>query len=206
MYSYYANNPIIKKLTGEQLEAAYRVRQMQYRIEDIKAHAEDMLNTDDLKFAEYKFVCNSAQELAERYIYKYQDCSLAENDVMVSMIKDYCEDHAQEIAKMTTVSLSDIPKWACEMEQIDQDCIMQWAIILGRPLASYEEYLAIDNEIHEMILEWDDPADFFATYPNMKKYRTAPEAKPALNAQINSAEKRSIDGTPQTAPAKETER
>jgi len=83
---------------------------------------------------------------------------------------------------------------------------MQWAIILGRPLASYEEYLAIDNEIHEMILEWDDPADFFATYPNMKKYRTAPEAKPALNAQINSAEKRSIDGTPQTAPAKETER
>lgn len=208
MYSYYANNPIIKTLTDEQMEAAYRVRQMQYRIEDIKSHAEDMLANDDLKFAEYKFVCNAAQELAERYIYKYHDCSQAENDVMVSMIRDYCQDHAQEIATMPTEPRMDIPDWARNESLIDQDCIAQWGVILGRPLTSREEYLEIDDEIHEMVLDWygRDPEEFFTDYPGMVKYRAVPEAKPALNAQINSAEKRSIDGTTQTSPSKETER
>lgn len=135
MYSYYANNPIIKTLTDEQLEAAYRVRQMQYRIEDIKAHAEDMFDRGDLTAAEYAYVCDSAQELAERYIYKFQDCNLAENDVMVNMIGYFCEDHAQEI---------------------NEDSLSR--------------------------------------------------EKASLNAQINSAEKRSIDGTTQTSPSKETER
>lgn len=266
MYSYYANNPIIKTLTDEQMEAVYRVRQMQYRVEDIKAHALDMVDNEDLTFPEFAFVCEAAQTLAERYIYKYHDCNMAENDVMVSMISDYCQDHAQEIEEGTRfaynkpvspsvllkvatgkdfpentsleqvaeimneygfknlwdfclsdmdeamlnleddryllpVSFEDpsggypftrifeitqdmaetlwelleaqkaIPEWAQDLDEIDQDCVEQYGVLLGRPLESYAEYIEIDEHIDEMILEWEDPEEFFAEYPALEQYR-----------------------------------
>lgn len=369
MYSYYANNPIIQTLTDEQLEAAYRVRQMQYRIEDIKAHAEDMFDHGNLTAAEYDFVCKAAPELAERYIYKFQDCSLAENDVMVNMIDYYCQDHAQEIIEMKeqsfntnedcalalfdylkaagkiegteydretilhdinnlrghewlqnmdrsqetkpffdyigfpefsgdefafseTVSPSaflkiavgqefpedtsfdkvrdvldengfselwdyptdeldeatgnlgedtyllavsfyepdgyfsrifeitaemaerlwalesghNLPAWAQDLDEIDQDCVEQYGVLLGRPLASYAEYIEIDAQVNDMILDYEDPEKFFAKHPALEKYRAGAGEKAPLDAQIGSAAQRSAGGADTESPAQEPER
>lgn len=99
MYSYYAETAkkVIPNLTAEEVEAIYRYKQMEYRMEDVKAHAEDMYGDEELTYSEMMYVCNAAEFLAERYIYKYQDCSLAENDVFRGMIRDYVKDEADNI-------------------------------------------------------------------------------------------------------------
>lgn len=102
MYNYYKDTAInaISKYgpTEEEIEAIYRHKQMEYRMEDVKAHAEDMREDEILTDFELELVSNNAELLAERYIYKYQDCSLAENDVMRSMILDYVLDEKNNSA------------------------------------------------------------------------------------------------------------
>lgn len=99
MYKYYETTAkkVIPNLSSEEIEAIYRYKQMEYRIEDVKAHANDMYIDEELTYSEMMYVCNAAEFLAERYIYKYHDCSLAENDVFDEMIRDYVKDEANNI-------------------------------------------------------------------------------------------------------------
>ena len=101
MYDYYEDIAIktISKydLTEEEIEAVYRHKQMEYRMEDVKAHAEDMYNDDDLTYSEMVYVCDAAELLAVRYLYKCHDCSLAENDVFREMIRNYVLDEKDNI-------------------------------------------------------------------------------------------------------------
>ena len=101
MYNYYEDIAIktISKydLTEEEIEAVYRHKQIEYRMEDVKAHAEDMYENEELSYSEKVYVCDSAELLAERYLYKYQDCSLAENDVFREMIRNYVLDEKDNI-------------------------------------------------------------------------------------------------------------
>lgn len=99
MYNYYAETAkkVILNLTAEEIEAIYRYKQMEYRMEDVKNHANDMYTDEELTYSEMMYVCNAAEFLAERYIYKYHDCSLAENDVFRGMILDYVKDEADNI-------------------------------------------------------------------------------------------------------------
>jgi len=214
MYSYYANNLIIKTLTDEQLEAAYRVRQMQYRIEDIKAHAEDMFDHGDLTAAEYAFVCDFAQELAERYIYKYHDCNLAENDVMESMIRDYCQDHAQEIAVWgSKICFDEQSVKSCAKILYEHDRLQEYEyeFVCATAPALIEEFCDkfptcsfVENKILVRMIglfsamHMNDYMDVFFSVDKRDRV--------SLYNQIVSAKKRSINGTPQTASAKETVR
>ena len=99
MYTYYQEiaNKIIPTLTNEQIEAIYRYKQMEYRMEDVKNHAENMYNDGELTYSEMVYVCESADILAERFIYKYEDCSLSENDVFIEMIRNYVSDNMANI-------------------------------------------------------------------------------------------------------------
>ena len=101
MYNYYKDTAIkaISKhnLTEEEIEAIYRHKQIEYRMEDVKAHAEDMYKNEELTYSEKIYVCNAAELLAERYLYKYEDCSLAENDVFCEMIRNYVYDEKDDI-------------------------------------------------------------------------------------------------------------
>lgn len=99
MYNYYAETAkkVIPNLSSEEIEAIYRYKEMEYRMEDVKAHAEDMYNEEELTYSEKVYVCDAAELLAERYLYKYHDCSLAENDVFREMILDYVKDEADNI-------------------------------------------------------------------------------------------------------------
>jgi len=72
-----------------------------------------------------------------------------------------------------------LPEWARKHDEIDQDCIRQYGFILGRPLLSHEEYMKIDGQVNEMILDFETPEAFFKAYPNLKKYCD----EPALTAQ-----------------------
>ena len=92
MYSLYKNNPIIKKLTSEEIEAVYRYQQMEYRKEDVKNHATDLYYLGDITEEEKELVINNNEILAEKYIYKYHDCNCAENDIMEMVIMDYIND------------------------------------------------------------------------------------------------------------------
>lgn len=58
-----------------------------------------------------------------------------------------------------------------DLDQIDADCILQYEYLLGRKLESYDEYIEIDNQVDEMILEWDNREEFFRCYPELEKYR-----------------------------------
>jgi hypothetical protein len=99
MYNYYAETAkkVIPNLSSEEIEAIYRYKEMEYRMEDVKAHAEDMYNEEELTYSEKVYVCDAAELLAERYIYKYHDCSLAENDVFREMIRNYILDEKDNI-------------------------------------------------------------------------------------------------------------
>lgn len=97
MYKYYeelAMN-IIPSLSDDQIEAIYRYKQMQYCIEDIMAHADDMYEAEEISCADKVFVYSMASIMAERYLYKYHDCNLAENDMMRQLILDFVKDHNQ---------------------------------------------------------------------------------------------------------------
>ena len=101
MYNYYEETAIkaISKydLTTEEIEAIYRHKEMEYRMEDVKAHAEDMYDEEELTYSEKVYVCDAAEFLAERYLYKYKDCTLAENDVFREMISNYVLDEKDNI-------------------------------------------------------------------------------------------------------------
>lgn len=99
MYNYYAETAkkVVPNLSSEEIEAIYRYKEMEYRMEDVKAHAEDMYNEEELTYSEKVYVCDAAELLAERYLYKYHDCSLAENDVFREMIRNYILDEKDNI-------------------------------------------------------------------------------------------------------------
>ena len=99
MYNYYEETAkkVIPNLSSDEIEAIYRYKEMEYRMEDVKAHAEDMYNDDELTYSEMIYVCDSAKLLAERYLYKYKDCTLAENDVFRDMIRNYVSDNMANI-------------------------------------------------------------------------------------------------------------
>lgn len=80
-------------ITKEIVEAFYRFKQKEYRTEDVKMHADDLYNEGQLTYSEFVYVNDFASNLAERYLTKYQDCSLAENDVFRAMILNYVRDN-----------------------------------------------------------------------------------------------------------------
>lgn len=103
MHQYYeaiaVKTLICKKLTEEEMEAIYRHVQFQYRCEDVQNHAINLHESGQIDEFQFLYACESAPVLAERYLYKYHDCNLAENDVFEAMILDYLEDHKEEIYK-----------------------------------------------------------------------------------------------------------
>ena len=99
MYNYYEETAkkVIPNLSSDEIEAIYRYKEMEYRMEDVQAHAEDMYGDEELTYSEKVYVCDSAKLLAERYLYKYKDCTLAENDVFREMIRNYVLDEKDNI-------------------------------------------------------------------------------------------------------------
>ena len=84
---------IRKLLSSEEIEKVYRLQQLDYRIQDVEAHAEDMLNKGDITEEEKNFVIEHRAEIAELFLYKYSDCNLAENDVFECLIDNYLTDN-----------------------------------------------------------------------------------------------------------------
>lgn len=75
------------EMTAEQIEAAYRYRERQYRIDDAKNQLE--LNADWIEEQygyTYDEILEFAEELAERY-HDNEDCNVSENDMWVSQIE-----------------------------------------------------------------------------------------------------------------------
>ena len=84
---------IRKLLSPEEIERVYRLQELDYRIQDVEAHAEDMLNKGDITKKERNFVIKHETEIANLFLYKYSDCDLAENDVFECLIDNYLTDN-----------------------------------------------------------------------------------------------------------------
>ena len=61
--------------------------------------------------------------------------------------------------------------WLKSEELIDRDCIYRYEYLLGRKLKDHDEYVEIDKQVNEMVLEFDSRKEFYKTYPELKKYR-----------------------------------
>ena len=75
------------EMTPEQIEAAYRYKERQYRIDD--AYNQLELNADwiEEKYGySYNEIIEFSEELAERY-HDNEDCNVSENDMWVSQIE-----------------------------------------------------------------------------------------------------------------------
>lgn len=83
-------------LTDEQKEAVYRTVQFKHTVEDVKMHIEELHDNDTIAKEEELYALEHVEELAERFIYKYQDSSQAENDVYESMIHDFLRDRLKK--------------------------------------------------------------------------------------------------------------
>lgn len=62
-------------------------------------------------------------------------------------------------------------EWLKRLDEIDRDCVHQYEYLLGRKLQDYNEYVEIDKQVDEMVLEHESRKDFYKTYPELKKYR-----------------------------------
>lgn len=60
--------------------------------------------------------------------------------------------------------------WFEKLDEIDRDCVLKYESLLGRRLKNVDEYREIDEQVDEMILEWDNRKAFFEAYPDLKKY------------------------------------
>lgn len=83
-------------LTDEQIEAVYRVKQLEYRIQDVHDHIEDMRINGSLGEDEYYSVKKHAGELAEKFLDKYENCDIPENDAFEMLIDDFISDNLKE--------------------------------------------------------------------------------------------------------------
>lgn len=61
--------------------------------------------------------------------------------------------------------------WISSLDEIDRDCIHRYEYLLGRKLKDWNEYVEIDKQVDEMILEFDGRREFFEAYPHLKKYK-----------------------------------
>jgi hypothetical protein len=61
--------------------------------------------------------------------------------------------------------------WLKSVAEIDRDCIHKYEYLLGRKLKDYDEYMEIDSQVDEMVLEFDSRKEFYKSYPELKKYR-----------------------------------
>ena len=61
-------------------------------------------------------------------------------------------------------------EWLKCVDEIDRDCIHKYEYLLGRKLKGWDEYMEIDSQVDEMVLEFDGRKEFFKTYPELKKY------------------------------------
>lgn len=59
--------------------------------------------------------------------------------------------------------------WISSLDEIDRDCIHRYEYLLGRKLKDWNEYVEIDNQVDEMILEFKGRKEFFEVYPELKK-------------------------------------
>lgn len=62
-------------------------------------------------------------------------------------------------------------EWIKNLSPLDRDCVQQYEFLLDRKLTGLEEYREIDNQVDEMILEYERKRDFFSEYPELCKYR-----------------------------------
>lgn len=83
-------------LTDEQKEAIYRIKQFEYVVENVKEHIGDMYDAESISREEELYAIEHVEELAERFINKYQDSSQAENDIYESMIHDFLRDRLKK--------------------------------------------------------------------------------------------------------------
>lgn len=60
--------------------------------------------------------------------------------------------------------------WLKSLSDIDRDCVHQYEYLLGRKLTGHAEYVEIDAQVDEMILEWSSREEFFTQYPDLQKY------------------------------------
>ena len=96
MYKEFKNIVDSLNLTDEQIEAVYRIKQLEYRIQDVHDHVEDMHINGSLSEDEYYFVKKHTEELAEKFLDKYEDCNIPENDAFEMLINDFISYHLKE--------------------------------------------------------------------------------------------------------------
>lgn len=61
--------------------------------------------------------------------------------------------------------------WLNSLDEIDRDCIRRYEYLLGRKLKDWSEYVEIDSQVDEMVLEFESRKEFFEAYPELKKYK-----------------------------------
>ena len=63
--------------------------------------------------------------------------------------------------------------WLSSLDEIDRDCIRRYEYLFGRKLKDWNEYMEIDSQVDEMVLEFEGRKEFFEAYPNLRKYKEA---------------------------------
>lgn len=77
------------RLTNQELEAAYRERQKEYRMEDAESHCIDYLRENEIILNE-PLGSSDYEWLADGYA-RCRDSNLAENDVWKEIVSEYID-------------------------------------------------------------------------------------------------------------------
>lgn len=90
------NREIEEKYTPEEIEAIFRYQEMKYTIEDANFHIEEFVDWHELSEEEAQKLYSYVEEMAERYLYKYQDCSSPENTVWECLVEMYYDEKVRK--------------------------------------------------------------------------------------------------------------
>lgn len=136
MYKEFRNIVDSLNLTDEQIEAVYRIKQLEYRSQDVLDHIEDMHINGSLGEDECYFVEKHAEELAEKFLDKYENCDIPENDAFEMLINDFISDNLKEyMIPITWTIMTEIP---CKAES-KKDAI-KLALETAKTLGVPDEY------------------------------------------------------------------
>ena len=65
--------------------------------------------------------------------------------------------------------------WLIQLDEIDLDCIFRYEKFFERKLKNDDEYYEIDQQVDDMVLDYESAEEFFEDYPQLLKYKNTQE-------------------------------
>ena len=65
--------------------------------------------------------------------------------------------------------------WLIQLDELDLDCVFLYEKFLERKFKNDDEYYEINQQVDDMVLDYESAEEFFEDYPQLLKYKNTQE-------------------------------